>query len=810
MKKTILFIAILQSTIIFAQNVGIGTASPVTKLDIVGDIALREGTAIASAATLAVTLSATAPENSFYRVTGTTNSTLNNIANAVDGQIITLVNATTAQTITVSNNNTNATGDIITGTGASIVIPTGASFTLQYSATSNRWYVTSQNRTLDKDFWKTTGNSGTTPSSAAIGSAVTAGSNFLGTTDAKDLVIATSNGTNTLERMRVTSTGNVGIGTLAPSDKFQVLASGGKDVLMGGGANTGSELKLTNSGTTHFSIYNKSDNKLTFANTSSTFVTNTVGTTYMTIDNSGNVAVPVGYLAVGNPTAPTVVNTTSWNAVYWEEFDNYSYWTQSTCRGSNSFYIPFFSGGYIYYEHENNNDDDYAYSPFIFIPANSSASNIRASWSTYVCMETGFDGLRAEISINGNTWKRITNFTSGGYNSNTQSNCGAGPSTNAWSNSSGATYNPVVDLDLEGVRPGDWIQIRLMASTDNSTESCFTDIEVYWFKVEVVNQTNSAAFEAGGVYAAGHIFAHSNSHVGDVAEYFPVKGNPSPGDLIAMNSTEKDVFQISSDAYNPYVIGVYSTDPSVLVNSPEAGIPIGLSGRVPVKVVSKNGKIKIGDYLTASDIAGKGMKADKSCYTFGRALENFDGESGTIMCLIESGWYNPSKAIATSGGHFYAKQHANGLVVNDANMKKDSRVFISFLDEIAGTYWIAKKDNGQFVLNFSMPQKKEVSFDYFIDNAQSGNKIENTAAVASLETDALNASLGKGTEKSMEKAPQKTIQRYQGAMNSKEHEKGKALAPMNESDWKLPIIPPDINIGWIWTPKTGYIQSSHK
>jgi hypothetical protein len=68
----------------------------------------------------------------------------------------------------------------------------------------------------DSNAWSRTGNSSTTPSTAAIGTTVN--NNFIGTTDAKDWVMAT----NSLERARITSGGNVGIGTSAPASKLDV------------------------------------------------------------------------------------------------------------------------------------------------------------------------------------------------------------------------------------------------------------------------------------------------------------------------------------------------------------------------------------------------------------------------------------------------------------------------------------------------------------------------------------------------------------------------------------------------------------
>lgn len=69
-------------------------------------------------------------------------------------------------------------------------------------------------------YWSLTGNTGTTASTSSIGSSVN--NNFIGTTDAKDFVFASNN----LERMRITSGGNIGIRTQSPQELLQVGNAG--------------------------------------------------------------------------------------------------------------------------------------------------------------------------------------------------------------------------------------------------------------------------------------------------------------------------------------------------------------------------------------------------------------------------------------------------------------------------------------------------------------------------------------------------------------------------------------------------------
>lgn len=83
--------------------------------------------------------------------------------------------------------------------------------------------------------WSVTGNSGTTASTSAIGTAVN--NNFIGTTDANDFVVATNN----LERLRISSAGNVGVGTIAPAQKLE-LSNG--NLLISNSTNTSGELRI--------------------------------------------------------------------------------------------------------------------------------------------------------------------------------------------------------------------------------------------------------------------------------------------------------------------------------------------------------------------------------------------------------------------------------------------------------------------------------------------------------------------------------------------------------------------------------------
>ncbi len=67
--------------------------------------------------------------------------------------------------------------------------------------------------------WTLAGNTGTAPSTSAIG--VAANNNFIGTTDVKDFVLSTSG----FERMRIASGGNVGIGNTSPVNLLDIASA---------------------------------------------------------------------------------------------------------------------------------------------------------------------------------------------------------------------------------------------------------------------------------------------------------------------------------------------------------------------------------------------------------------------------------------------------------------------------------------------------------------------------------------------------------------------------------------------------------
>ena len=201
-------------------NVGLGTAIANSKLDLNGDLALREGTAITVAAGVnAVSLLG---EFSHYRLTGAVGAfSINTIFSGNDGQIITLINAT-ATIMTIENN--NVANGIITGTGTNLVSSgtSNCSVTLIYNATLARWVVTAKSGLDNASLWSLNGNTTIATPTIPITygtSPIGTTENFVGTLDANDIVV----GTNNIERLRIKqTTGNVGIGTSNPGFTLHV------------------------------------------------------------------------------------------------------------------------------------------------------------------------------------------------------------------------------------------------------------------------------------------------------------------------------------------------------------------------------------------------------------------------------------------------------------------------------------------------------------------------------------------------------------------------------------------------------------
>ena len=124
---------------------------------------------------------------------------------------------------------THANMNAIVAPATGLTVYTTDSPTGFYYYNSSAW-VPILSGSTNNGGWALTGNSATNPSATTIGTAITAGSNFLGTSDPQDLVFATTTGGVTYERIRVPSTGSVGIANKTPNALLDI----GTNTIVGG------------------------------------------------------------------------------------------------------------------------------------------------------------------------------------------------------------------------------------------------------------------------------------------------------------------------------------------------------------------------------------------------------------------------------------------------------------------------------------------------------------------------------------------------------------------------------------------------
>ena len=119
----------------------------------------------------------------------------------------------------------------------------------------------------------------------------------------------------------------------------------------------------------------------------------------------------------------------------------------------------------------------------------------------------------------------------------------------------------------------------------------------------------------------------------DLAENFESDEHYDPGTVVKLGGEAE--ITICDSVHCSDVFGVISQNPAYIMNA-GGGIPVALQGRTPVKLI---GGAKKGDRLVSAGQAGYAMALKDDKYydpriVIGRALEDVDYDSGTVMAVI--------------------------------------------------------------------------------------------------------------------------------------------------------------------------------
>jgi hypothetical protein len=162
--------------------------------------------------------------------------------------------------------------------------------------------------------------------------------------------------------------------------------------------------------------------------------------------------------------------------------------------------------------------------------------------------------------------------------------------------------------------------------------------------IAIVNSGSNAVGNIGSSSSYfNRLFAQATTALyADLAEMYYADGKYAPGTVLSFGGDQE--VTITATQLDSTVAGVVSTNPAYLMNNTltednAAGkytVPVALQGRVPVHVV---GAVKRGDLLVS---AGNGQARAENFDTIlyrpgtvlGKAMEDFDGESGTIEMVV--------------------------------------------------------------------------------------------------------------------------------------------------------------------------------
>ena len=175
----------------------------------------------------------------------------------------------------------------------------------------------------------------------------------------------------------------------------------------------------------------------------------------------------------------------------------------------------------------------------------------------------------------------------------------------------------------------------LVSVTGNITANGFLTINASNVATAIVNGAGNAQGNIGSIGSYfNQIFAQATTALyADLAEVYEADADYAPGTVVSFGGSKE--VTISTQYADPAVAGVISANPSYLMNNgltADHRAIVALTGRVPTSVT---GTVYKGSMMVS---AGNGRAC--ACSTpamgtvIGKALENFDGESGIIEIVV--------------------------------------------------------------------------------------------------------------------------------------------------------------------------------
>jgi hypothetical protein len=218
----------------------------------------------------------------------------------------------------------------------------------------------------------------------------------------------------------------------------------------------------------------------------------------------------------------------------------------------------------------------------------------------------------------------------------------------------------------------------------------------------------------------------------DFAERYYSPDALTPGDLVVVSQQGRFHVQRSFNA-TAIPMGIVSTRPGFVAGAPATSTyPIALAGRVPTKVSSMNGAIKIGDLLAPSTIPGVAVKATVAGPVVGQALESFSETNvGSIEVFVHAGWWGgptiretatvtPTSTETESTTKVYqglARITVKGIKVHVQFPSVGSYplVQVTPYGEVTGGWWTDHYTHEGFDILLKQSQEHEVTFAWRVE-----------------------------------------------------------------------------------------------